>query len=1842
MDKGSLSPSDHNIKSESATNTSPAVQSGEQTEYNDSHVSLERECEGTKIEFSREVMRTSSEEQCEGKDEMIPTDSQELREGEVQDASNDQTQCIDEATQNSSEDNKDESSSIFSCTSDVSNIKNGSAEADASDVAVDISGSSTEVSGVQKATLMSSSENDVDVAKEDPERSTEREQGINSETSSEAELNLALSESEDIEPEEETPTGLPKFLEEADRLEQTLLDDSQVSNISAQATPVNSKPATPKPENSAVLQVENLDATNVESMPPQVLSEDTEMEKDSNVAVYDGDEVIGTIVTERKEVSAANNVDSSSEKPKSPLEEPLELKALPFPMDESDDDERLVIVEKTEVKKKRIERQRKQSKKSSSASENQVASISSQPTSPPSMTPSVLTKNVEQTPPPESAGGTSESRQVSRYGRVRKRKQEQEDFIPLDSRVCLVPPAAAKPTPSIVAMSRSSKRASRASASSAEDSKVPLVDDVMYFPKGSTVPVPLSVGPGGRLPPDNLDLPIEYELGQIVWARLEGYPFWPALITRDPKSTSICRLVPSGRHSWLFKYHVNFLGDLKRGWMLPTQLLPYEGRAAMEEMKRKYIATHKKSDSGIKAYQIRSNLRAKFDESVEQAEGLMECPRAEVIDLFHLDFFLTQPQEGPDRNSEPVVPAAPKLPNPVPPRKTSKSKETPVANGPKSNSAPKKKGPALTRSSAPPSGSKRGMPRIVFHGSSSSKKSTAVRKSSGPPPLIPADKEATALLPMAPEKPEVAAPKEPAEEEDEPLEDYEDTIPVDPIRQVDLEQSIPVEPVKKSAAQKNERECSLEEEEEAEELGSIGESWKSFKQEHLATYRKLHPKMSRFKLLAMLREDWCETYYQNKPTISLEELEQVGDAEPPEMVNGFDAEEQEERAVESPTKRKRTVSPTKGTGAAPKIQKTPTEPPKANAVSKQTPTTKSASSSTKSTTKPLTKHPQSEKTSPQVSTATPSSGPPKPGQAEEAKHSDSSKSSHTSNGRSAADKDPVCFACDVLITESTDLIKCGPSGGCGATFHCTCLDNPPSDTSSTYKCRGCTLGRHPCFICKETDSQTRKCSQSKCARFYHISCLKNPIWQQTEFTNPLAFMCPLHVCHLCASEDTKDPKAKVDQDRLLRCLRCPSAYHNEPLCYPAGSQLINSQWILCSRHFKARKAKICHVSANWCFLCSKGGSLICCENCPGAFHLDCLGYTPPEGGYICDNCESGKVPVYGDVVWAKVGNYRWWPAEIKDPSSVPQNVESIPHQLGEFPVKFFGSYDYYWLSRGRVFWFEEGDETAGLKKSSTERGLEGSFKRAVDEAKEAFDLMTEKKKLHAAKINERAIHHANPCGPGGRCLNRMLMIECHPDVCPAGSRCQNQRFVKREYPKLEPFFTGTARGWGLRSPEKIAEGQFVIEYVGELIDEQEYKDRMKTKHQTKDENYYFLTVDKDRIIDAGIKGNVARFMNHSCQDPENGSTKASSSAPKTAAPTTTTKATDDPKAEAQDKAKKKAKASLVVVKGSPAATSTPAKRTPTVTVIEPKKRASMVTVTESKKRASVVTVTESKKRTSMVTVAEPKKQTSVSVVPSKKRASERAVSSKKRSSETAVPSPKRASSSSSAKQALRRVRDDSVSATLNKTPPRHSAKTAAVASPKATPVNTKEPPMTPVEQFKASFPASGRTKVKETACFRCGVEGGLDVFSCNHPVCPKVYHLSCLDLDYSPDANWFCPWHFCDLCGEGIQLRCDHCPNSYCAKHLDNKIRQVPPLMNVCDDHAPEEVEELRQYVVAFPNMLNKYIRHADILSELDPCFSFPVSATTPKPEKGGQKRPAPSSSSGGKQKPPAKKKRRR
>lgn len=117
---------------------------------------------------------------------------------------------------------------------------------------------------------------------------------------------------------------------------------------------------------------------------------------------------------------------------------------------------------------------------------------------------------------------------------------------------------------------------------------------------------------------------------------------------------------------------------------------------------------------------------------------------------------------------------------------------------------------------------------------------------------------------------------------------------------------------------------------------------------------------------------------------------------------------------------------------------------------------------------------------------------------------------------------------------------------------------------------------------------------------------------------------------------------------------------------------------------------------------------------------------------------------------------------------------------------------------------------------------------------------------------------------GERCLNVLTSTECTPEYCPCGTYCKNQKFQKCEYAKLKLVKT-EGRGWGLLADENIKEGQFIIEYCGEVISRKEARRRSHTYELQGLKDAFIITLNAYESIDATRKGSLARFINHSCQ-----------------------------------------------------------------------------------------------------------------------------------------------------------------------------------------------------------------------------------------------------------------------------------------------------------------------------------------------------------------------------------------
>ena len=143
------------------------------------------------------------------------------------------------------------------------------------------------------------------------------------------------------------------------------------------------------------------------------------------------------------------------------------------------------------------------------------------------------------------------------------------------------------------------------------------------------------------------------------------------------------------------------------------------------------------------------------------------------------------------------------------------------------------------------------------------------------------------------------------------------------------------------------------------------------------------------------------------------------------------------------------------------------------------------------------------------------------------------------------------------------------------------------------------------------------------------------------------------------------------------------------------------------------------------------------------------------------------------------------------------------------------------------------------------------------------------------------------------CQNRIMLYECNEMICNVGAEhCNNREFQqlaertasKNAYNIGVEVFKTPNRGHGIRASRGFSPGQIIMEYIGEIITEEESDRRMNELYKdnevsyrpirttakafhllTASQCYYLMSFDQSLIID-GTSGSVARFVNHSC-DP---------------------------------------------------------------------------------------------------------------------------------------------------------------------------------------------------------------------------------------------------------------------------------------------------------------------------------------------------------------------------------------
>ncbi|KAL6525409.1 Histone-lysine N-methyltransferase ashr3 [Orobanche hederae] len=296
----------------------------------------------------------------------------------------------------------------------------------------------------------------------------------------------------------------------------------------------------------------------------------------------------------------------------------------------------------------------------------------------------------------------------------------------------------------------------------------------------------------------------------------------------------------------------------------------------------------------------------------------------------------------------------------------------------------------------------------------------------------------------------------------------------------------------------------------------------------------------------------------------------------------------------------------------------------------------------------------------------------------------------------------------------------------------------------------------------------------------------------------------------------------VGAPKLVVCRVCQNAVYPDEriLCSVRGCQgVLHLTCAKESMKFSSIKQFKCPQHA--CFLCNQKNHLWRCIRCPIACHDKCA---PFPGHVIKYPDRPGEA-----ICWRHPAD--WHQEKHEVPARNLEDVFSLlplPYHVEEFKI------DLNW--------------------QQTETKLETH---PYIHIKRNVYLVKRKRSNVDADIGCTSCS-STQCSDG--CVCRFLCISCSK-ACRCSKNCKNRPFQKVK--KIQIVKTERC-GWGVVAAESISKGDFVVEYVGEVIDDAMCERRLWDMKDQDAKNFYMCEINKDFVIDATFKGNASRFLNHSC------------------------------------------------------------------------------------------------------------------------------------------------------------------------------------------------------------------------------------------------------------------------------------------------------------------------------------------------------------------------------------------
>ncbi|CAH8524468.1 unnamed protein product [Schistosoma turkestanicum] len=699
----------------------------------------------------------------------------------------------------------------------------------------------------------------------------------------------------------------------------------------------------------------------------------------------------------------------------------------------------------------------------------------------------------------------------------------------------------------------------------------------------------------------------------------------------------------------------------------------------------------------------------------------------------------------------------------------------------------------------------------------------------------------------------------------------------------------------------------------------------------------------------------------------------------------------------------------------------------------------------------------------------------------------------------------------------------------------------------------------------KSGDQMIRCSVRACRRWYHPGCLRKPPFAVVVREGRSgSFTCPAHTCLACSAE-TPGTMPRPSP-HFIRCVMCPAAYHPGDWCLPAGSKEIAPNLIICPRHALQDECKLYTSPPNiqlklpssgllnmfrptnvsWCFICSKGGRIICCENCPASFHEECLKIDEVPDKFICEDCTNGRMLRYGEIVWARLPPS----LQLYHQRSLKLSGVYNSHRLSAFNLSgTMRSNDYASLTAGMYWWPGELVHPRHLQTNhchvqSDNQTVSINFQPTTSPTSHSFNHILGSVLVRLFGLNGRLSHrHSRPV------------------------------YLWTTRARLFPYEEGDDKR-GASSNDDDDDESTESEREGDVSVKKKCHTKQRTnrsrRHHHGDDNDDdddndgededpLLELNSSNLLVEENHNNNNKSLNTSSNENNNSMESPTGSINKSTSRLSRNLCL-------------RPRVNNKCVNDENSTNCTPNSQTPPSVIRRRKfiynaalKQAARGYLKRQEKFSELLGRTRRpdyyKPIKSLVRIYFPmqflcrcgEKDAPIgkqSLLLSNETLAVTNSSHTNTTSTTVLPS---SSNKSLNKRGLKRELEDLVASVVNHSPSKNQH---GLSSPTLMANRNETQSLVSMNTTTATTTTTMSTIIDNQKSHKPS-----DLILCSKHDCSKVYHLFCLDLDTPPQGQWFCPWHHCDACGRPSYIFCSICPSSFCLAHVEGSIVVLPPVL---------------------------------------------------------------------------------